>query len=68
MGSFPTIDLRNESDVVLATTEIHPKIERYLSALLETGLYGHNRADVILRLVERCIRDAIAGGIINQEE
>ena len=46
------------------TAEAHDKLHDYLVEMLETGLYGHDLADVALRLVERGVREAIEQRVI----
>lgn len=44
--------------------DVHPLLCRYLKDMLGTGLYGHNTADVAVRLIERGVREAIEQRII----
>ena len=60
-GKF-IIDHGGEENIESA--EVHPKLCEYLERLLATGLYGHNAADVAVRLVEEGVRKSISQGII----
>ena len=54
----------DDGDGGIVSEDVHPMLCLYLNDLLGTGLYGHTRAEVAVRLVERGVREAIEQRII----
>ncbi|CEF48621.1 unnamed protein product [uncultured bacterium] len=50
------------------TVSTTPLVHGYLSALVDTGLYGKNPAEAAERLIAKGIEVALAGGIIPRRE
>lgn len=53
---------------VQITVSTTPLVHGYLSALVDTGLYGKNPAEAAERLIARGVEVALAGGIIPRRE
>jgi hypothetical protein len=51
--------------ITISTT---PLVYGYLSALVDTGLYGKNAAEAAERLIAKGVEVALAGGIIPRRE
>jgi hypothetical protein len=53
---------------VQITVSTTPLVHGYLSALVDTGLYGKNAAEAAERLIAKGVEVALAGGIIPRRE
>jgi hypothetical protein len=53
---------------VQITVSTTPLVHGYLSALVDTGLYGKNPAEAAERLIAKGVEVALAGGIIARRE
>ena len=53
---------------VQITVSTTPLVHGYLSALVDTGLYGKNPAEAAERLIAKGVEVALAGGIIPRAE
>ena len=53
---------------VQITVSTTPLVHGYLSALVDTGLYGKNAAEAAERLIAKGVEVALAGGIITRRE
>src|SRR5438034_9702935 len=53
---------------VQITVSTTPLVHGYLSALVDTGLYGKNPAEAAERLIAKGVEVALAGGIIPRRE
>ena len=52
------------NDETIDAAHVNPKLCELLETLLATGPYGHNAADVAVRLIEHGVRAAIEQGVI----
>jgi hypothetical protein len=53
---------------VQITVSTTPLVHGYLSALVDTGLYGKNPAEAAERLIAKGVEVALAGGIIRRRD